>query len=75
MKKSESRHLKDALGKPKEISTDEAQPKVYEVVEHEIPAVAAIPWSEPRLARMGRPPFWSQSLEATRCASLGGYVN
>jgi quinol monooxygenase YgiN len=42
MRKSESRYLKDALGKLKEISTGEAQPKVYEVVEHEIPAVAAV---------------------------------
>jgi len=42
MKKSESHYLKDALGKLKEISTSEAQPKVYEVVGHEIPAVAAV---------------------------------
>jgi len=42
MRKSESRYLKDALGKLKEISTGEAQPKPYEVVEHEIPAVAAV---------------------------------
>ena len=42
MKKSESRYLMDALGKLKEISTVEAQPKLYEVVEHEIPAVAAV---------------------------------
>ena len=42
MRKSESRYLKDALGKLKEISTAEAQPKVYEVVEHEIPAAAAV---------------------------------
>ena len=42
MKKSESRYLKDALGKLKEISTGEAQPKPYEVVEHDIPAVAAV---------------------------------
>jgi heme-degrading monooxygenase HmoA len=42
MRKSESRYLKDALGKLKEISTVEAQPKPYEVVEHEIPAVAAV---------------------------------
>jgi quinol monooxygenase YgiN len=42
MKKSESRYLKDALGKLKEISSGEAQPKRYEVVEHEIPAVAAV---------------------------------
>ena len=42
MKKSESRYLKDALSKLKEISTGEAQPKLYEVVEHEIPAVAAV---------------------------------
>ena len=41
-KKSESRYLKDALGKLKEISTGEAQPKLYEVVQHEIPAVAAV---------------------------------
>jgi len=42
MRKSESRYLKDALGKLKEISTGEMQPKVYEVVEHEIPVVAAV---------------------------------
>src|SRR5438132_106153 len=42
MKKSESRYLKDALSKLKEISTGEASPKLYEVVEHEIPAVAAV---------------------------------
>ena len=42
MRKSESRYLKDALGKLKEISSGEAQPKLYEVVEHEIPAVAAV---------------------------------
>jgi len=42
MRKSESRYLKDALGKLKEISTSEAQPKLYEVVGHEIPAVAAV---------------------------------
>jgi heme-degrading monooxygenase HmoA len=42
MKESESRYLKDALSKLKEISTAEAQPKIYEVVEHEIPAVAAV---------------------------------
>ena len=42
MKKSENRYLKDALSKLKEISTAEAQPKLFEVVEHEIPAVAAV---------------------------------
>ena len=42
MRKSESRYLKDALGKLKEISTGQAEPKIYEVVEHEIPAVAAV---------------------------------
>jgi len=42
MRKSESRYLKDALAKLKDISTGEAQPKVYEVVQHEIPAVAAV---------------------------------
>ena len=42
MKKSEGRYLKDALSKLKEISTAEAQPKAYEVVEHEVPAVAAV---------------------------------
>jgi quinol monooxygenase YgiN len=42
MRKSENRYLKDALSKLKEISTGEAQPKIYEVVEHEIPAVAAV---------------------------------
>ncbi len=42
MKESESRYLKDALGKLKELSTSEAQPRPYEVVEHEIPAVAAV---------------------------------
>ena len=36
MKKSESRYLKDALGRLKEISTGEAQLKLYEVVEHEM---------------------------------------
>jgi quinol monooxygenase YgiN len=42
MRKSESRYLKDALGKLKEISTGEAQPRPFEVVEHEVPAVAAV---------------------------------
>ncbi len=42
MTKSESRYLKDALGKLKEIATDDAQPRPFEVVEHEIPAVAAV---------------------------------
>ena len=42
MSKSASRYLKDALGKLKEISTGEAQPKTYEVAEHEIPALAAV---------------------------------
>jgi len=42
MRKSESRYLKDALGKLKEFTTGETQPKVYQVVEHEIPAVAAV---------------------------------
>jgi len=42
MKKSEGRYLKDALGKLKEISTGEAQPKIFEVVGHEIPVVAAV---------------------------------
>jgi len=42
MKKSENRYLKDALSKLKEISTVEAQPKLFEVVQHEIPAVAAV---------------------------------
>ncbi len=42
LKKTESRYLKDALGKLKELSTGEAQPKIYEVVEHEIPAVTAV---------------------------------
>ena len=42
MRKSESRYLKDALGKLKEISTGEAQPKPFEVVEHEIPAAAGV---------------------------------
>src|SRR6267378_4373932 len=42
MKTSESRYLKDALSKLKEISTGQAQPKPYEVVEHEIPAVATV---------------------------------
>jgi quinol monooxygenase YgiN len=42
MKKSESRYLKDALSRLKEISTGEVQPKIYEVVEHEIPAVAGV---------------------------------
>jgi quinol monooxygenase YgiN len=42
MRKSESRYLKDALGKLKELSTSEAQPKLYEVVEHDIPAAAGV---------------------------------
>lgn len=42
MKKSESRYLKDALGKLKELLAGEAQPKVFEVVEHDIPAAAAV---------------------------------
>jgi len=42
MRKSESRYLKDALGKLKEIATGDTQPKAFEVVEHEIPAVAAV---------------------------------
>src|ERR1700675_2091715 len=42
MKKSESRYLMDALGKLGEISTSAAPPKLYEVVEHDIPAAAAI---------------------------------
>jgi heme-degrading monooxygenase HmoA len=42
MKKSESRYLMDALGKLREISTSAAAPKLYEVVEHDIPAVATV---------------------------------
>ena len=42
MKKSEGRYLKDALSKLKDISTGEAHPKLFEVVAHEIPAVAAV---------------------------------
>ena len=42
MKNSASRYLKDALGKLKEISTGEAQPKSYEVVDHMVPAVATV---------------------------------
>jgi quinol monooxygenase YgiN len=42
MTKSESRYLTDALGKLKELSTGETQRKPYEVVEHDIPAVAAV---------------------------------
>ena len=42
MKTSASRYLKDALGKLREISTGEAHPKLFEVVAHEIPAVAAV---------------------------------
>jgi quinol monooxygenase YgiN len=42
MKTSESRYLKDALSKLKEISTGEAQPKIFEVVGHEVPAAAAV---------------------------------
>jgi quinol monooxygenase YgiN len=42
MTKSETRYLKDALGKLKEISTSEAHPKLYEVVEHDIPPVATV---------------------------------
>ena len=38
----ESRYLMDALGKLREISTSAAPPKLYEVVEHDIPAAAAI---------------------------------
>jgi heme-degrading monooxygenase HmoA len=42
MRNSESRYLKDALGKLKEIATSDTQPKAFEVVDHEIPAVAAV---------------------------------
>ena len=42
MRKSESRYLEDALGKLKEISTSQARPKLYEVVEHDIPAVTTV---------------------------------
>jgi quinol monooxygenase YgiN len=42
MRKSESRYLKDALGKLKELATGDTQPKPFEVVEHDIPAVAAV---------------------------------
>jgi len=42
MRKSESRYLKDALGRLKEISTDEAQPTLYVVMAHDFPAVAAV---------------------------------
>jgi heme-degrading monooxygenase HmoA len=42
MRRSEAHYLKDALGKLKEISTGGAQPKLYEVVKHQIPAVAAV---------------------------------
>ncbi len=42
MKKSESRYLKDALSRLKELSIGEVQPKIYEVVAQEIPAVAAV---------------------------------
>jgi len=42
MTKSESRYLKDALGKLKEISTGEAQPQLYVVMAHDFPAIAAV---------------------------------
>ncbi len=42
MKQTESRYLKDALGKLKELSTSPAQPKTYEVVGHDVPAVAGV---------------------------------
>ena len=42
MRKSESRYLKDALAKLKEISVGEARPKTFEVVGHELPAVAGV---------------------------------
>ena len=42
MRKSESRYLMDALGQLRKISTSAAQPKLYEVVEHDIPAEAGV---------------------------------
>ena len=42
MRRSQGHYLKDALSKLKEISTGDAQPKRFEVVAHEIPAVAAV---------------------------------
>jgi len=42
MTKSESRYLKDALGKLKEISTGEAHPQLYVVMAHDFPAIAAV---------------------------------
>jgi quinol monooxygenase YgiN len=41
MKSTESRYLKDALARVKEISTGEPQPRLYEVVQHEMPVTAA----------------------------------
>src|ERR1700736_6854966 len=42
MKKSEGRYLKDALSKLKDISTGEAHPTLFDVVAHEIRAVAPV---------------------------------
>jgi quinol monooxygenase YgiN len=42
MKQSEGRYLKDAVAKATELSTGTVQPKMYEVVAHEVPAVAAV---------------------------------
>jgi len=41
-RKSESRYLKDALGKLKEISTGETQPTLYVVMTHDFPAIATV---------------------------------
>jgi len=40
--KSGDHYLKDALGKLKELSTADPKTKVYDVVEHEIPAIAGV---------------------------------
>ena len=42
MRKSESRYLKDALAKLKEIAVGEVRPKTFEVVGAELPSVAGI---------------------------------
>lgn len=42
LKRSEGHYLKDAVAKAAELSTGPVQPKTYEVVAHEVPAVAAV---------------------------------
>src|SRR2546423_8334877 len=42
LKQSESRYLKDALAKLKDLSTGAPEPRLFEVVQHEIPATAAV---------------------------------